>query len=297
MKTAAHDGEGQVMTFVPCRIKPVPAEAVFSAAETARQINPVNAPAFDALRIAAPDAVIAPEHLAILTSRYWGSQGVHLTVSFLDDAEQELQERILSHMNAWQQFCNATFELVASGGDVRIARVADGYWSYLGTDISTIPADEPTMNLEAFSMDTPEGEYHRVVRHETGHTLGFPHEHRREEIVNRIDHDKAIAFFGEPPNNWSAQMVTQQVLTPIAKSALKETDLADERSIMSYALPAEIMKDGAVCLVASILTRWTRNSRQVSIHRKSETDRFSKHMIIRESTLNPKRPHGGLEAG
>ena len=88
------------MTFVPCRIKPVPAEAVFRAADRAREINPVNAPALDALRIAAPDTVIAPEHLAILTTRYWGNQGVHLTVSFLVDAEQELQERILSHMNA-----------------------------------------------------------------------------------------------------------------------------------------------------------------------------------------------------
>ena len=232
------------MTFVPCRIMPVPAEDVFRAADRARELNPVNAPALDALRIAAPDAVIAPEHLAILTSRYWGSQGVHLTVSFLDDAEQELQERILSHMNAWQQFCDATFELVASGGDVRIARAADGYWSNLGTDISLIPADQPTMNLEAFSMDTPESEYHRVVRHETGHTLGFPHEHRREEIVKRIDRNKAISFFGQPPNSWSPTMVIQQVLTPIAKSALKETELADENSIMCYALPAEIMIDG-----------------------------------------------------
>lgn len=231
------------MTFVPCRIKPVPAEAVFRAADRAREINPINAPALDMLHTAAPDAVIAPEHLALLTTRYWGSQGVHLTVSFLDNAEQELQERILSHMNAWQQFCDATFELVASGGDVRIARAVDGYWSYLGTDISMIPADQPTMNLERFSMDTPESEYHRVVRHETGHTLGFPHEHRREEIVNRIDRNKAISLFGMPPNNWSATMVIQQVLTPIDKSALIETELADEHSIMCYALPAGIMID------------------------------------------------------
>lgn len=71
--------------------------------------------------------------------------------------------------------------------------------SYLGTDIRTIAADQPTMNLESFSMDTDESEYHRVVRHETGHTLGFPHEHTRAEIVNRIDRDKAIAFSGDHP--------------------------------------------------------------------------------------------------
>ena len=39
------------------------------------------------------------------------------------------------------------------------------------------------MNLEAFTMQTPDSEFHRVVRHEAGHTLGFPHEHMRKAIV------------------------------------------------------------------------------------------------------------------
>ena len=232
------------MTFIPCRIKPVPSKDIFRAADVAREINPANAPALEALRLAAPDAVIAPVHLALLTSKYWGNQGVNLTVSFLDDAEQDLQELILSHMNSWQESCNVTFTLVASGGDVRIARAADGYWSYLGTDIQTIAADQPTMNLENFSMDTPDSEYRRVVRHETGHTLGFPHEHTRTEIVNRIDRDKAIAFYGQAPNNWTPEMVIAQVLTPLDNSALLATQLADENSIMCYALPADIMTDG-----------------------------------------------------
>jgi hypothetical protein len=30
---------------------------------------------------------------------------------------------------------------------------------------------------------TPDAEFYRVVRHETGHTLGFPHEHMRKEII------------------------------------------------------------------------------------------------------------------
>jgi hypothetical protein len=232
------------MTFVPCRIKPVPSEDIFRAAKIASEINPANAPALEALRLAAPDVVIEPAHLALLTSKYWGSQGVNLTVSFLDDAAQDLQERILSHMNAWQESCNVTFTLTASGGDVRIARAVDGYWSYLGTDIQTIAADQPTMNLQNFSMDIEESEYHRVVRHETGHTLGFPHEHTRAEIVSRIDRDKAIAFYGQAPNNWTPEMVIAQVLTPLDNSALQATQDADEDSIMCYALPAEIMADG-----------------------------------------------------
>lgn len=228
----------------PCRIKTIPIDKVVEAAEVATAINPVNAPALDNLRMARPDVVIEPEHLALVTSKYWGNGGVQLTVSFLDGAEPELQQRILSHMNAWQQYCRVSFTLVPSGGDVRIARAADGYWSYLGTDIKTIPADEPTMNLQDFSMTTPESEYHRVVRHETGHTLGFPHEHMRSEIVARIDPDKAIAYFGQPPNSWDPATVRAQVLTPLPNSALVKTQQADVDSIMCYSLPGEIMRDG-----------------------------------------------------
>ena len=60
----------------------------------------------------------------------------------------------------------------------------------------TIPAKAQTMNLEAFTMNTPESEFHRVVRHETGHTLGFPHEHMRKALVDKIDPQKALEFFG-----------------------------------------------------------------------------------------------------
>ena len=228
------------MEFIPCRIKSAP--DLFAAAETAKQINPDNAPDIGALRQAAPKAVLTPAHLAVLTAKRWPSSGVHLTVSFLDNPEQALKERILSHMNAWQQFSNVTFTLVASGGDVRIARAADGYWSYLGTDIKSIPANEPTMNLQAFSMNTPESEYHRVVRHETGHTLGFPHEHMRKALVDRIDRQKAYAYFLRT-QGWDQQTVDQQVLTPLDPTEIIGTE-ADQDSIMCYQLPAEITTDG-----------------------------------------------------
>ncbi|KAK9805208.1 hypothetical protein WJX72_005998 [[Myrmecia] bisecta] len=57
--------------------------------------------------------------------------------------------------------------------------------------------------------------YDRVVEHETGHTLGFPHEHMRREIVNKIDPQAAYAYFGRPPNNWDRTTVDQQDKKPI----------------------------------------------------------------------------------
>ena len=91
-------------------------------------------------------------------------------------------------------------------------------------------------------MSTPESEYHRVVRHETGHTLGFPHEHMRKLLVDKIDPAKAIAFF-ERTQGWSEEEVRQQVLTPLEESSLLGTT-PDPKSIMCYQIPGELTKDG-----------------------------------------------------
>ena len=233
--------------FKPCSIKVLPKSQWIKAADTAVAHNPLNRPAFGQLMRAVPRAMLPPEHLALLTTKYWGIKGVKLTVGFLDTASAALKKRILSHMNAWNKYCNVQFVLSNSSAQVRISFSTpppdDGYWSYLGTDILHVGANEPTMNLDSFTMDTPESEYHRVVRHETGHTLGFPHEHLRAEIISKIDKEKAIAYFMQT-QGWSRQEVIDQVLTPIDKSALNATAKADQHSIMCYGLPGNIMKNG-----------------------------------------------------
>ena len=229
-----------------CTIKILPTHQWESAAALAVEQNPANAPMVQML---ARDATksFSPSDLSVLTSKYWGAAGVNLTVSFLDEPEAALRTRILSHMNAWGVFANVQFHEVASGGQVRIARFTpspdDGFWSYLGTDILSIPANEPTMNLQDFDMSTPESEFFRVIRHETGHTLGFPHEHMLAGIISRIDRKKAIAYFMRT-QGWSEQDVIDQVLTPLPNSALITTAAPDGQSIMCYPLPAFIMEDG-----------------------------------------------------
>jgi hypothetical protein len=222
--------------YIGCTVKQ-PQESVVVAALRAIQHNPANAPCLAML-----DAVIHPDHLALLTAKYWGVGGVQLTVSFLDNAPADLQRRILTHANAWGPRANVQFTLTNGVGDVRIARAADGFWSYLGTDIRGIPQNQPTMNLQGFTMNTPESEFHRVVRHEVGHTLGFPHEHMRRAIVQRLDPQKTIAYF-QRTQGWSAATVRQQVLTPLDESALI-ANAADVVGIMCYALPASITTDG-----------------------------------------------------
>ena len=229
--------------YVPCTIKMLPMEQQVAAAARAVEVNPQNAPAMENLRALKPDFEIPPEHLAVMTGKYWGPTGVRLTVGFTDNPPTDLRARILSHMNAWGSYANVRFSQTNTSPQVRIARAPnDGYWSNLGTDVLTISQDQPTMNLASFTMNTADSEFYRVVRHETGHTLGFPHEHRRQEIVNRIDREKAVAFF-MATQGWSRQMVIEQVLTPFANSALNATAQTDGNSIMCYGLPASIMKD------------------------------------------------------
>jgi hypothetical protein len=228
--------------IIPCSLKLLPEEQWIAAAETAVRINPANRSHLHQFRQAVPPGVIQPSHLALLTAKRWPTTGVSLTVGFLGTVDPALQTRILSHMNAWASYCNAHFTLTTVNPQVRISLTGSGYWSYLGTDILSIAAGQPTMNLQGFSMTTAESEYHRVVRHETGHTLGFPHEHTRSEIVSRIDPVKAKAYF-LANDGWDAATVTAQVLTPLNDSALIETAHADPSSIMCYWLPASIMKD------------------------------------------------------
>jgi hypothetical protein len=224
-----------------CSIKALPDHLLTAAAATAVRVNPVNAP------MRAPGGsglagVLEPQHIALLTSKYWGPAPRQLSVSFMEDADADLRARILGHMNYWSTTCGITFAETAEAGDVRISLQPGGYWSYLGTDITLVPPDQQTMNLEGFSMQTPESEYHRVVRHETGHTLGFPHEHMRRELVARIDPQKAYSYF-LATQGWDRQEVDQQVLTPLDDASILGTP-PDQDSVMCYQLPGSITVDG-----------------------------------------------------
>jgi hypothetical protein len=151
-------------------------------------------------------------------------------------------------MNSWNKSANVHFEETRSTGMVRIARLdrpADmaGYWSYIGTQILAIDEDQPTLNLEGFTMRTSEAEFRRVVRHEAGHTLGFEHEHMRAALIKKIDRRKCIAYF-DLTQGWTKEETIEQVLTPLSAKSIMGTTEADPLSIMCYEVPGKITKDG-----------------------------------------------------
>ena len=229
---------------VVCLPKQLPRTLWIEAARTAAMVNPLNHPPINRLMMINKSFKPTPQSIAVLTTKFWGNKGVKLTVGFLDTTSTSMRSRILSHMNAWNKTANVTFVFSGTDPQVRIATVpGDGHWSYLGTDILTIPKNEPTMNLDSFTMNTPESEYIRVVRHETGHSLGCPHEHMRRALVKLIDEKKAIKFFGQT-QGWSPDMVRRQVLTPLEEGSLLGTAESDPKSIMCYQIPGVITENG-----------------------------------------------------
>lgn len=228
---------------IVCTPKFLPRRLALRAAETASRINPVNAPMIGSLDALTDGFQVSdPLSLAAVTAKYWGPSPRKLSVSFLETTPADLRARIISHMNAWTKTVGISFLSTNGTGDVRISRGPGGYYSYLGTDILHIPKNRQTMNLEGFTMNTPESEYKRVVRHETGHTLGFPHEHMRSALVARIVPAKAYKWFWDK-YRWDKATVDAQVLRSLDEATLMSTP-ADQTSIMCYQLPGEITKDG-----------------------------------------------------
>jgi CHAT domain/Astacin (Peptidase family M12A) len=236
------------MSKIVCRPRALTPEQAAKVLRRSVEINPENA---DEQRVVTRTPVGrrgGPRRLAVVIGNKWPSTGVRLTVQFLDSPARDLRARILLHMNAWSKTTNVQFVETAGVGKVRIARLDSpedmaGYWSYIGTEIEGIEEDQPTFNLEGFTMRTSEAEFRRVVRHEAGHTLGFEHEHMRADLIKKIDRRKAIAYF-DRTEGWTAQETMEQVLTPLVKKSIMGTTESDPHSVMCYQIPAEITKDG-----------------------------------------------------
>jgi len=236
------------MSRIMCTPKTLPVTRLAGAARRATEVNPANAVQHRFVERTPAGRLGGPRRLAVLIGRRWPASGVRLSVQFLDNPPADLRARILQHMNAWGKTANVLFSETRGTGKVRIARLDSppdmaGYWSWIGTEILEIPENEPTLNLEGFTLHVSDAEFRRVVRHEAGHTLGFEHEHMRGTLVKKIDRKKAIAYF-DRTQGWTPEEVDTQVLTPLADRSLMGTTEADPVSIMCYQIPGSITRDG-----------------------------------------------------
>lgn len=193
-----------------------------------------------------------PHYQPIGKQRYptklWGTRGVRLTVAFLTNPGAALEARILSHLNAWSEASNVLFERASRNGSaqVRIAIEPGGHWTYVGTDIMLISSDKPTTSLDGLSLSTPEAELGRVVRYLAGHLLGFENENLPQQVLDRIDRPRAYAHLAAT-QGWAPPIVDALLFTPLEQHSLLGTP-PQHTSIMSYQLPAHLLRDGQAYL-------------------------------------------------
>ncbi|KAJ8073575.1 hypothetical protein PM082_011853 [Marasmius tenuissimus] len=207
-----------------------------------------------------------PSRLVYARESVWphDGHGVRLRVAFIDDPppSHTFQQTIVGIMNQWSEHCNVHFTLLPSepsndhifAAEVRITfsglvsgKLVGGRWSYVGTEILQITNPrEPTMMLEGLNANGVTQDLTRTVLHETGHTLGFVHEHFRDDILRLIDTKKAYAYYWKH-NQWDENKVNREVLQPLSKhrGGCKGSEIADRHSIMCYPIPRDILRDDA----------------------------------------------------
>lgn len=174
--------------------------------------------------------------MAIGMGTLWRN-GRKISVQFIGGTPT-IRDRVKASAATWTQHANIKFEYVESGGEIRIAFVPGGSWSYLGVEALRVPANHATMNLGWLKDTTAQSEVERVVLHEFGHALGCIHEH--QSPANGIPWNVAAVnrYYSGPPNDWSEAMIRSNVLDKVPSSMYSAYD---GNSIMQYPIPAELV--------------------------------------------------------
>lgn len=187
---------------------------------------------------------VVTSELALTRSKKWPN-GKRLTVRFLD-GDPAIQSKVKRYAEAWHPFSNVTFDFAqgAAAADVRISFNPDGTsWSAVGTDAQNLdwfPADQATMNFGWLTTATPDEEYSRVVTHEFGHALGCIHEH--QSPAGEIPWNREAVYRYYAARGWSKPVVDHNIFQKFNKPQTQFSDF-DPKSIMLYAIPAELLTD------------------------------------------------------
>ena len=137
----------------------------------------------------------------------------------------------------WTQHANLAFEFDnAPNAEIRITfDSSDGAWSYIGTDASSIPTNEPTMNLGFLDGGT--------AAHEFGHAIGLAHEHQNPAGGIEWNEEVVLRDLSGSPNFWNPEQIRHNVLNKYSADQIRGTDF-DRDSIMLYFFPDTWVKSG-----------------------------------------------------
>ena len=147
----------------------------------------------------------------------------------------------------WTRFANLKLDF--SGGPNADFRVTfdpnDGAWSYIGTDCTSIPFGEATMNLGFLDGGT--------AGHEFGHAIGLAHEHQNPEGGIQWNEAVVIQELAKSPNFWDAETTRHNVLEKYTAEQINGTAF-DQDSIMLYFFPASWTLNGIATKANDVLS-------------------------------------------
>jgi hypothetical protein len=183
-----------------------------------------------------PAMSLDPRARALVFFRKLWPNGSTLRVRFLEGT-QEQQRLALEQGRWWCDFAN--LRLVpsdATNAEIRVSfDPSDGAWSYIGTDCSSIPTDQPTMNLGFQDGGTS--------AHEFGHAIGMGHEHQNPQGGLLWNEPEVIRDLSGPPNSWTVEQIRSNVLQKYDANQIHGTAF-DADSIMLYAFPSRWTTNG-----------------------------------------------------
>ena len=100
-----------------------------------------------------------------------------------------------------------------------------------------------------------------LVEHEFGHALCLLHEQSYDTLPIKIDQQKAIDYYRQPPNKWKAEVTIANVLTPAKRPQRCLGDkVFNPASVMLYSIPREITEDGTSLYAGTTFTHGTGNA-------------------------------------
>lgn len=196
-----------------------------------------------------PDVQYVPgqARIALLRAKLFQT-GTTLRVKFSASSTVAQRKEAQSSFEEIMRYANIDFR-IATGtakGDVRVTfDPSGGAWSYIGTDILTMPSNRATMNLGFNDAGT--------YLHEICHTLGAIHEHQNPKGGIRWNKEQVYRDLSGPPNHWDRETIDHNMFEAYSDDQLNGTEF-DPKSIMLYAIPKSWTLDGFSSTPNSVLS-------------------------------------------
>ncbi len=174
---------------------------------------------------------------AVFVFRKMWINGSTLRVRFLGGTAAQ-QAIAREQAEWWTDHANLNFEFTDDpSAEIRVAfDSSDGAWSYIGTDATRIPQNQPTMNLGFLDSGT--------AAHEFGHAIGLAHEHQNPAGGIEWNEEAVIRDLSGSPNNWDEATIRRNVLNKYSADQIRGTNF-DPGSIMLYFFPDSWVRNGS----------------------------------------------------